>query len=249
MDLFFEVHRDLPREGPGDDASTTRALGLCGELPSHPRVLDIGCGPGMQTLQLARLIPARIFALDNHQPFLDDLTRRAGSATLRGRIQPLRASMFDLPFASERFDLIWSEGAIYIAGFENGLRAGMGLLKPGGYAAVTELTWIKADPPAEIAGFWGEFYPAMNGLEENRRIVRDLGFREVATFVLPESAWMEPYYGPLEQRLAILRQKYAGQPAALAFFNDHQKEVDMYRKYSAWYGYVFYVMQKPQVDV
>ena len=32
-------------------------------------------------------------------------------------------------------------------GFEAGLRAWEPLLKPGGYIAVTELTWLQPDPP------------------------------------------------------------------------------------------------------
>ena len=42
MDLFFEIHQDLPREGPGDDRSTAQALSMLQELPDVPRVLDIG---------------------------------------------------------------------------------------------------------------------------------------------------------------------------------------------------------------
>jgi ubiquinone/menaquinone biosynthesis C-methylase UbiE len=35
--------------------------------------LDIGCGLGMQTIELAKLSKGQIDALDNHQPFLDQL--------------------------------------------------------------------------------------------------------------------------------------------------------------------------------
>lgn len=39
-DLFFELHRDLPREGPGDDASTARTLAPF--LPAEPMNLRSG---------------------------------------------------------------------------------------------------------------------------------------------------------------------------------------------------------------
>ena len=51
--LFFELHSNLPREGPGDDA-TTRSVLLSLGLPQAPKVLDIGCGPGAQSLVIAR---------------------------------------------------------------------------------------------------------------------------------------------------------------------------------------------------
>ena len=65
LDVFFDVQSDLPRQGPGDDASTRRALTSCTALAAAPRVLDVGCGPGAQTLALAALLPAaRITAID-----------------------------------------------------------------------------------------------------------------------------------------------------------------------------------------
>jgi len=43
---LFEVFEGVPRGGPGDPESTRRALVMMTDLPAHPRVLDLGCGPG-----------------------------------------------------------------------------------------------------------------------------------------------------------------------------------------------------------
>ena len=72
-EIFFEVHSNLPRAGPGSNESTNRAFKSLKNLPAKPRILDIGCGPGMQTIELAKLSGGQIEALDNHQPFLDQL--------------------------------------------------------------------------------------------------------------------------------------------------------------------------------
>ena len=64
MDCFMALYGTLPRAGPGDDASTAKAYGMCDGLPAKPRILDIGCGPGAQTLALARLSEGTILALD-----------------------------------------------------------------------------------------------------------------------------------------------------------------------------------------
>lgn len=58
-EIFWEVHSGLPREGPGDNKSTRKAYMMLGDLPENPRILDIGCGPGMQTVELAKLSSLR----------------------------------------------------------------------------------------------------------------------------------------------------------------------------------------------
>jgi ubiquinone/menaquinone biosynthesis C-methylase UbiE len=244
MDLFFELHQDIPREGPGEAASTRRAFALMNGLPSQPRILDIGCGPGMQTLELARISAGSILAIDTHAPFLEALARRASREGLAKQISVRNQSMFALGFEPGSFDVIWSEGAIYIIGFEKGLREWKPFLKNGGYLAVTELSWLKPDPPAEVKTFWQENYPHIQTREENLALLQKAGYRAVGHFTLPESAWWQDYYNPSEKRIAMLTEKYRDNDEALAFLDISQREIDLYRRYSEWYGYVFYVMQK-----
>ena len=242
MDIFFEVHCDLPREGPGDNASTRKAYALLKDLPHKPHILDIACGPGMQTIELARISGGTITAVDTHQPFLDVLQHSAVEAGVADRLTVQPGSMFDLQFPEGSFDLLWSEGAIYIIGFEQGLRQWRKLLKPGGYIAVTELSWIKADPPAEIVSFWKENYPAMRTVAENLRGCVDAGYSVIEHFILPDSSWWDNYYHPMQKRITMLREKYQGNAALQKDLDGHQQEIEMFRKYAAWYGYVFYIL-------
>ena len=53
------LHQGLPREGPGDDGCTREALRRLPELRPEAVVLDLGCGPGGQTLVLAKT-PKRV---------------------------------------------------------------------------------------------------------------------------------------------------------------------------------------------
>jgi ubiquinone/menaquinone biosynthesis C-methylase UbiE len=244
MDIFFELHQDLPREGPGDNPSTRKALALLVGLPPRPLILDIGCGPGMQTVELARCTNGKIIAIDTHQPFLEKLKQRAQAEGLSDKITTINMSMFALDFEAKSFDAIWSEGAIYIMGFEQGLRACQSLLKPGGYVTVSEICWLRPQPPSEVQTFWAANYPGMRTVEENLEIVRAAGYREVGHFVLPPSAWWEGYYTPQEARIAMLRTKYRDDVEAIQLLDESQLEIDLYWKYSDWYGYVFYIMQK-----
>lgn len=251
MDIFFDIHRDLPREGPGSAASTRRAFELARpHLPATPRILDIGCGPGAQTLELARLCDGEITAVDTHLPFLKQLEQQATSAGLGGRIHPLEMSMFDLRFEPGSFDLIWSEGAIYFMGFEEGLKAWHPLLAPGGCLAVSEVSWLRPDIPAELRAFWESEYPAIRSIEANLECIaatRPVSWREdwrlLGHFTLPASDWWDDYYAPIEARLAELRHKYAGDDDAQAELDLHQREIDIFLRYSAFYSYEFYVVQ------
>ena len=114
--IFREMTEGLPRQAPGSAGTTLRALGLVRSLPTRPRILDVGCGPGAQTIELARATGGWIVAVDIRQRFLDELTERAEAAGVGPQITTVNTSMFDMDFAVESFDLIWSEGAIYIAG-------------------------------------------------------------------------------------------------------------------------------------
>lgn len=69
---------------------------------------------------LAQLTTGTITVVDNHLPFLDSVSAWAGKAGVSGRIRTVCASMDALPFDPGTFDLIWSEGAIIIVGFEAG---------------------------------------------------------------------------------------------------------------------------------
>jgi len=245
MSIFCELTEGLPRQAPGSAEATLRALGLIRGMPPRPRILDVGCGPGAQTIELARATGGRIVAVDIRQRFLDELTERATAAGVIPQVTTVNTSMFDMDFADASFDLIWSEGAIYIAGFAAGLGAWRRFLKPGGWIAVSELTWLVPDPPAEAVAFWAWSYPGMGSIERNCRIVAETGYVDSDGFVLPVQDWWNNYYGPAEKRVAELREKHAGDPDVLAILDRVQREYDLFRAHSGVYGYVFYVMRKP----
>ncbi len=245
IEYIFELCEALPRSGPGDNASTRRAFEAIPAISKQPLILDIGCGQGMQTIELARLSMGKIIALDIHQGFLDLLMDRAKSEGLEEHIIPQKISMLDMDFGDEAFDIIWSEGALYIMGFENGLQRCFELLKPRGWLALTELVYLSARPPPEVVEYLEREYPAIGHVEDKIRQIKKAGYSLIDHFTLPESAWMDNYYRPMQQQLPSLIKKYQGNGLALSVFEDFKAEIEFYKKYSQHFGYEFFVQQKP----
>jgi len=110
----------------------------------------LGCGTGAQPKVLSNNLNGNITALDLFQPFLNVLEEKINSQ----KVFAFQGSMEDLPFEKECFDLIWSEGAIYNMGFENGLKYIHPFLQMDGVIALSEITWLTNERPAEIETFW-----------------------------------------------------------------------------------------------
>jgi SAM-dependent methyltransferase len=240
--VFFDAHNGLPREGPGNRHSTARALRMMGALPKAPLIVDIACGPGAQTLDLAELVPdSRIVAIDAHPPFLDELRRRAAAAGAAARIDARQGDMRALPLDPGGADVLWCEGAAYIIGVPEALRVWPPLLKLGGRIALTEPVWLSSELPDAVRRNWAE-YPAMTDVAGCRAIIQRAGLKLLGDFLLPEAAWWAEYYGPLEARTRRLEEKYRGDPIGEVVLQEIIDEVDTYRRHSSCFGYQFFVM-------
>ena len=154
LEYIYELCEALPRSGPGDNGYTRRAFNMIPIFQTPPFILDIGCGQGMQTIELAKISNGKIIALDNYQGFLDMLLEQAKKQRLEGKIIPQNMSMLDMDFEKETFDIIWSEGALYFMEFENGLKRCHRLLKEKGYLAVTELVYTTPNPPPPVVEYF-----------------------------------------------------------------------------------------------
>ena len=242
-EIFWEIHNGLPRAGPGDNESTRRAYLMLKDLPENPRILDIGCGPGMQTIELAKLSKGQIDALDNHQPFLDQLDLKIKKEGLTTKIKPAKGDMLNLTYDSNTFDLIWSEGAIFIIGFEKGLREWKRLLTDKGYLVISDLSRLKNNVPAEVKEYLNQFDPTIKTIQGNLDLIKKVGYSLVGFFVLPTESWWNNYYDPILAKLPSLKEKYKSDEEKLRDIACREVEIDMFRKYSEFYGYVFYVVQ------
>ena len=241
--IFFEIFELLPRQGPGDDASTKKAFQKLTELPKFPEILDIGCGVGKQTMTLIKLTPGKITVLDNHFPFIEILKRNISQAGYSGRVNCVVGDMASMDFADKSYDLIWSEGSVFIMGFENALKSWKRLLRPRGYMVVSELVWFKEDAPREIKDFFVRAGAQIEHYKHIYSIIESAGYKLVDYFPLPDRSWWTDYYTPMEKVIAEMKIKYKGHNDVQPTFDMLQLEIDMHKKYCKCYGYGFYIMQ------
>ncbi|HZF55951.1 MAG TPA: methyltransferase domain-containing protein [Polyangiaceae bacterium] len=254
-EAFFLLHEGLPRQGPGSDEVTREALtrlrraGLDERLKARERpcVLDLGCGPGRQTLTLARELGVVITAVDQHAPFLEELRSAARAQGLEAIVDARLGDFAALHDAPGSVDLLWSEGAIYTLGFRSGLERWRPLLPAGGFAAVSEATWLTDGPEPEPRAFWSEAYPTMGTVASNSAAAREAGFEVLGAFELPEAAWWDDYYAPLLDRVERVRPRalsQGGEGSDLArAIAETEREIDLYRRFCRSYGYVFYLLR------
>ncbi|HWB07746.1 MAG TPA: class I SAM-dependent methyltransferase [Pirellulales bacterium] len=240
LEAIDRLHADLPRGGPGSEECTLRALSELPAMRSSPTVLDLGCGTGPQTLVLAKSLGVKVVAIDLHHPSLERLEATAREHGLDHLIETRCVDFSQLDVMAGSVDLIWSEGAAYVLGFEEALNRWRDLLAPDGSMAVSECSWLIDSPPAEVRQFWDSAYPAMRSVAENERRAERAGLRVLGRFVLPEAAWDE-YYVPLADK--IVRSRSAADREMAAVLDAAEREIDVFRRHGASFGYVFYLLQ------
>ena len=109
---------------------------------------------------------------------------------------------------------------------------------------MTELVYTTPNPPDTVIQYFENEYPDIKSIKANCEIIQNEGFKIISNFTLPESAWTDSYYLPIEKELPRLNKKYQGNEIALGVFEGFRNEIDFYKKYSKFYGYEFFIMQK-----
>jgi len=245
MQILIDLHKDNERQGPGGDAETRLAVTLSG-LKGKPnlKIADIGCGSGASTLVLAQELDTHITAVDFLPEFLEKLTQAAAKVGVAEKITTLAESMESLPFKAGELDAIWSEGAIYNMGFEAGIAAWKPFLKVGGILAVSELTWLTDERPAELQSHWDSEYPQVDTASAKMAILEKQGFSPIGYFALPEHCWLDNYYRPIQQRFSTLLDKYNHSDAVKSLVAAEEAEIALYEQHRAFVSYGYYVARK-----
>jgi len=242
--LICEYFSGMERQGPGSPEVTNKALGFIDNLTNESKIADIGCGTGGQTMVLAKHTSGHITGIDLFADFIDIFNVNTRKLNLQDRVAGVVGSMDHLSFQNEELDLIWSEGAIYNIGFERGINEWRKFLKTGGFIAVSEASWFTEKRPDEIDRFWKDAYPEIDIISNKVKQMQQAGYIPMATFVLPENCWTEHFYALQVSAQEKFLKKYAGKKAAEELVKNERHEAELYYKYKAFYGYVFYIGKK-----
>ena len=216
----FQTKKDLVRKRLAK--YTRKAFGMLPEM-DKPRILDVGCGSGVPTMELARLSNGEIIGLDINQYLLDILATKIEKAGVSDRVKPVRCSIFDMKFPDESFDIIWAEGSIHVIGFERGLQEWKRFLKPNGFMVI---------------------HDEKGNVTQKLEQISSCGYELLGYFILNEDTWWSEYFAPLEKLICETRTKYADDPEVIRELHNAQREIDMFKNNPERNSSVCFVIKK-----
>ncbi|MDF1726921.1 MAG: methyltransferase domain-containing protein [Sulfitobacter sp.] len=234
MEAFFRLHRDLPREGPGEAADVAWACARVGIGPKA-QMADVGCGPGADIAALLGAAPeGQVTALDKTAHFVKAARQRFASD---GRVTVLQA---DMAAIRNQYDLIWCAGAVYFLGVEQALRTWRKALRPGGAIAFSEPCWLTEAPSPRARSYWAAEGYDLQDPEGIAAAIDAAGYDLLETRLLSDAAW-ETYFAPLDERIAALRPEV--DETLTAVLDQAEEEAACWRAHRDEYGYLLHLVR------
>jgi len=184
---YLDVHRDQPLFQAVDRL-------LLAELRAGPgsRVVDVGCGPGDDTLAIATVVApdGRVTGVDASEAMVAEARRRAAGRGLPVEFRVGRAERLDLPDGSAdacRFERVLQHLADPAAALAEAAR----VLRPGGQVAAFDPDWRRlelmgADPEVtrRVLGVRLRAIPSPDAGARLERLLAGAGFAEVRALEL-----------------------------------------------------------------
>ena len=171
----------------------------------NPRILDVGCGSGVPTIELAKISDGYVTGIDIDETSLNLLQRKIKEMGLNNRVIVIKDSIMTMDFPEESFDIIWSEGSIFVIGFENGIKKWRRFLKPNGFLVIHD----------EIK-------------DKNKKLglITKYGYTLINQFEITDNLWWLEYFTPLEQLIQDFHNKFPKDSKLISELNKDQTEID-----------------------
>jgi ubiquinone/menaquinone biosynthesis C-methylase UbiE len=190
-----------------------------------PRILDIGCGSGIPTLELARLGQGEVIGIDIDQHALDEFATKIVKSGLSARVKALNRSLINIDFPDGSFDIIWSEGSIYAIGFKEGLRKWKRFLKQDGFMVI---------------------HDEQGNVNEKLEQIAKCGYELLGYFILSKETWWKEYFAPLEKSITEAQTEYSNNLKVIEEIHQAQEELDTFKKNPERNSSVYFVLKRKQ---
>jgi len=189
----------------------------------NPHILDVGCGTGVPTIELAKISDGHVIGIDIDVISLNLFQRKIKETGLNNRVSVIKGSMLTMDFPEESFDIIWAEGSIFVIGFENSLKKWRRFLKPNGFLVIHDENKDKT---------------------KKLGLITKYGYTLINQFEISDNLMWREYFIPLERLIQEFRNKYPNDSELSNELNKDQVEIDKCKSNSTVTSSFFVIMQK-----
>ncbi|MEX0800476.1 MAG: methyltransferase domain-containing protein [Dehalococcoidia bacterium] len=252
---FLKRTREMGVVGHRGGLQATRDLIEMCELQPGQRILEVGCGSGYTACTVAKEHGVFVAAADLEPHLIARSRQRARSSKVESSVELALADARRLPFADAAFDGVICESILaFLEDKATPLAEFHRVLKPGGFVALNEITFLETPPADLLSALRGAaqrvpgFLAVPVDPAEHRRLLEDGGFTSIRVET-----------GDVPTRQQIMEQlQVDGFRALKPFFAsifDREMRQAVYRRemgeaqrvFEAHTGYGLYFGRKPPV--
>jgi ubiquinone/menaquinone biosynthesis C-methylase UbiE len=197
-DRYTHGHHDSVLSSHRTRTAADSAAYLLPRLAAGQHLLDVGCGPGTITADLAALVaPGKVVALEREAAVLEEAEQLARARGLTN-VNCAIGDVYALDYEDDAFDVVHAHQVLqHLVDPVAALREMRRVARPGGVVAVRDadyaaMTWYPAEPLLER---WLELYRAVaraNGAEPDagRRLLSWAGQAGFSEIEASSSTWL-----------------------------------------------------------
>jgi SAM-dependent methyltransferase len=206
------------------------------------KVLDIGCGYGDASCNLASEFRCKVTACDISKENIEVAQKSAVERNVSHLITFVTADILSLDYSEKPFELVLAEGGILsFISRRKGIELATSWLIPAGWFAFSDLILLSENIPDEIMSIFEYTTYKYETEQSYRNLLEESGLDIHFMSLIPPSGW-DNYYAHMARRLEDSKGFFADRKIKLAF----HREIDVFYRLEAYryIGYLFCIARK-----